>query len=379
MANTRRAATVDRFWGCRACRPRNPLAPRPASCPVCGRTRPPRPAGPARGRWLLAASWSYAAAVLATLVLIRRAGDSYWAVTLLLFLPRWLFLAPAFALAAASAVRRCPRHWWLQGATAAVVAGPLMGFSFPARRPWASPPAGDRVRIATFNMGLEPIRLDDLRRWIEREGLDVVCFQEGGTDSPALRPSLPAGWRLSRGAFLATRLPVVAELPAFPQQSVGELRLHSSLMEGWRLRAPSGREFVVASVHLPSAREGIKGFLERGETSGLTSHPAWWGREMGRILSALLGERGVPLLVGGDFNMPPDDSTFAALLATFRSAFDEAGWGYGYTRPAQFSWVRIDHILTTPDWSITECRVGPDLGSDHLPVMAEVVLPKPEP
>ena len=71
---------------------------------------------------------------------------------------------------------------------------------------------------------------------------------------------------MSRGAFLATRLPVVAELPAFPQQSVGELRLHSSLMEGWRLRAPSGREFVVASVHLPSAREGIKSFLDRGET-----------------------------------------------------------------------------------------------------------------
>jgi endonuclease/exonuclease/phosphatase family metal-dependent hydrolase len=150
-------------------------------------------------------------------------------------------------------------------------------------------------------------------------------------------------------------------------------------MEGWRLRAPSGREFVVASVHLPSPREGIKGFLERGETSGLTAHAAWWGREMGRLLSALLEERGVPLLIGGDFNMPPDASTFAAMLATFRSAFSEAGWGYGYTRPARFSWVRIDHILTTPDWSITECRVGPDFGSDHLPVVAEVCLPQSEP
>ena len=47
--------------------------------------------------------------------------------------------------------------------------------------------------------------------------------------------------------------------------------------------------------------------------------------------------------------------------------------------PGAVSWVRIDHILTTPDWSIAECRVGPDLGSDHLPVMAEVVLPKPGP
>lgn len=376
MADTRREAAVDRFWGCRACRPRNPLAPRSGLCPKCGRTLP---AGPARGRWLLAASWSYTAAVLASLVLIRRPGDSWWPVTLLLFMPRWLFLAPAVALAAASAVRHRPRQWLLQGITAAVVAGPLMGLSFPVHRLSASPPAGDRVRIATFNMGLDPIRLDDLERWIERERLDVVCFQEGGTDIAALRPTLPAGWRLSRKAFLATRLPVVAELPDFPQQPVAELRLHSSLMERWRLRAPSGREFVVASVHLPSVREGIKGFLARGETTGLTTHPAWWGREMGRILSALLEGRGVPLLVGGDFNMPPDDSTLAALLATFRSAFDEAGWGYGYTRPARFSWVRIDRILTTPDWFITECRVGPDLGSDHLPVTAEVVLPKPGP
>ena len=39
----------------------------------------------------------------------------------------------------------------------------------------------------------------------------------------------------------------------------------------------------------------------------------------------------------------------------------------------------IDRILTTPDWFINECRVGPDLGSDHLPVIAEVILPGPGP
>src|SRR5207245_227724 len=135
------------------------------------------------------------------------------------------------------------------------------------------------------------------------------------------------------------------------------------------------REFIVASVHLPTLRPGFQRFLDRRETSGLRLHTAWWGRETSRALAALAETGDLPILIGGDFNMPADDVTMAALRATFRFAFEDAGWGYGYTRPARYPWVRIDHILATPEWSVTACRVGPDLGSDHLPLMAEAVLP----
>ena len=59
----------------------------------------------------------------------------------------------------------------------------------------------------------------------------------------------------------------------------------------------------------------------------------------------------------------------------YRFAFEDAGWGYGYTRPADLPWFRIDHIVASPEWRVTECRVGPDFGSDHLPLIAELVLP----
>ena len=323
-----------------------------------------------------AAAWAYAAVVLAALGMIHGLGDGWWPVVLLLFMPRWLFLVPVALLAVASGARRCPSHWVLQGSIAAVVAGPLMGATLAVHRLWERVPAGDGVRIATFNMGLSPIRTRELKDWIAARGLDVVCFQEGGSDEFRLRPELPEGWHLSPGSLLATRLPVVAELaPLAVDPQPG--RFYNARMERVRLRTRSGREFVVASVHMPTIREGIEGLSQAGDTDGLRRQSAWWGREMARILRALAESSDVPVIIGGDFNMPSDDSTMAALRSSFRFAFEEGGRGYGYTRPVNLPWVRIDHILAGPQWYVVDCRVGPDFGSDHLPLYATVVLPGP--
>jgi vancomycin resistance protein VanJ len=77
-------------------------------------------------------------------------------------------------------------------------------------------------------------------------------------------------------------------------------------------------------------------------------HIDWWRHEMGRVMGALSEIRGTPLVVGGDFNMPADDSIMAAPATRFTFGFEEAGWGYGYTRPTAFPWFRIDHILAGP-------------------------------
>ncbi|MCA1686916.1 MAG: endonuclease/exonuclease/phosphatase family protein, partial [Planctomycetia bacterium] len=313
MAEQPRTATAAKSWRCTKCGTSNPSADDVTDCLGCGMPRPVGtvPASPppgsrvvirtARGRWLLAASWAYSATVLSVLGLIHGVGDSWWVVTLLLFMPRWLFLGPVAILAAASGLWRCPTHWVIQVATGAVVAGPLMGASLPVHRLWGRPPAGDRLRIATFNLGLVPVREGDLKRWLEARGLDVVCFQEGGAGGKRLLPGLPGGWRLSPNGHLATRLPVVAELPPLePHWQPG--RYYSAVMERLRLRAPSGREFVVTSVHLPTIRFGIEEFLARKDTTELRKHTAWWGREMARILSTLARSSDVPVLIAGDFN-----------------------------------------------------------------------------
>ena len=65
----------------------------------------------------------------------------------------------------------------------------------------------------------------------------------------------------------------------------------------------------------------------------------------------MAGTGNLPLVLAGDFNLPADDSTMVALRDHFRFAYAEAGWEYGYTKPSNLPWVRIDHILMGPEWS----------------------------
>lgn len=329
-----------------------------------------------RGRFILAATWVYAVLVLSALFSIRWVGDAWWGGVLLLFVPRATFLVPLAVLAVASLLRRCPSHWVLQGTIAAVVAGPLMGGSLPIDRLWRAAPKGERVRIATFNLGLDSFPVDRLARWLEREKIDILCMQESVRDNPALDKLLAKGWHRIDRKTIASRFPIVEELPRLAEASETEGRF-GALMERARLRMPSGQELVVATLHLPTMRPGLERFRDDFDTKGLTLHARWWRHELARVLAQIDETRSTPILIGGDFNMPADEASMAALRSSFLFAFDEAGWGFGYTKPAKLPWIRIDHLLTGAEWAVTRCVVGPDLGSDHLPLMAEVVLPVP--
>lgn len=400
MPDPKRTDAPERalFWHCQRCGTPNSSASYVTHCLGCGALRrneravpaerPVEPKAkaeplggtrvlirPARGRFLLAVSWGYAALVIATLILIRWVGDGWWGVTVLLFLPRWLFLAPVAALAVASGLWRCPWHWALHAAIGLVVAGPLMGLSLPISQLWKHPPAGDRLRLVSYNLSQYPVRAADFRAWLAREKVDVVCLQEGSRSAESTQVLLGEGWHVSREGMIGSRWPIVSEMPHHEETVGGDDRWTGRLERVW-VRSPSGVEFLVASAHMPTMRHGLLRFMS-GDVSGVRLHTDWWGKEVSRLLSALAEAQGLPMLVAGDFNMPADDSTMASLRSNFQFAFEEAGWGYGYTRPTRYPWVRIDHILAGPEWEITACRVGPDFGSDHLPVIAEAVLTTP--
>jgi endonuclease/exonuclease/phosphatase family metal-dependent hydrolase len=37
--------------------------------------------------------------------------------------------------------------------------------------------------------------------------------------------------------------------------------------------------------------------------------------------------------------------------------------------------IPIDHVVVSPEVRVTDRRVGPDVGSDHLPVEATLAIP----
>ena len=82
------------------------------------------------------------------------------------------------------------------------------------------------------------------------------------------------------------------------------------------------------------------------------------------------------IVVAGDFNMPVESYFFRNDWGSFRDAFETVGFGIGNTcfvqRVGSGFGARIDHVLTRGNWHALRCRVGPDVGSDHLPVIADV-------
>lgn len=98
-----------------------------------------------------------------------------------------------------------------------------------------------------------------------------------------------------------------------------------------------------------------------------------------RALAEHVAAAPVPCIVAGDFNATPWCTAFRDLVT--RSGLRDTALGRGVqpTWNAR-SWgprIPIDHILAPPGSVVLHRAVGPDVGSDHFPVEAELVLPSP--
>jgi endonuclease/exonuclease/phosphatase (EEP) superfamily protein YafD len=83
---------------------------------------------------------------------------------------------------------------------------------------------------------------------------------------------------------------------------------------------------------------------------------------------------GPNLIVMGDLNNTPFSPSFKTLLKETGLHNSRQGQGLYPTWPAALPmlWIPIDHILLSDSLRIHAMRVGPYIGSDHLPLIAEV-------
>jgi endonuclease/exonuclease/phosphatase (EEP) superfamily protein YafD len=64
-----------------------------------------------------------------------------------------------------------------------------------------------------------------------------------------------------------------------------------------------------------------------------------------------------------------------------RDSYQEVGWGFGHTYPTtpqsfgiSVPLLRIDYVFHSAELVALRARVGPDGGSDHLPVVADLSI-----
>jgi endonuclease/exonuclease/phosphatase (EEP) superfamily protein YafD len=129
----------------------------------------------------------------------------------------------------------------------------------------------------------------------------------------------------------------------------------------------------VVSAHLMTPRDGIEAMIH-SRLGGLEAFRDITGVQ--RAESALLRRWAAAapgsLLLAGDFNLTVEHPLYRHEWSSYANAFSEAGLGLGQTKFTRLFGIRIDHILCGTGWRPVDCWVGPDVGSDHRPVLADL-------
>lgn len=321
--------------------------------------------------------WGYLLLTLCLVLVVRLAGDQWWVATVLLFSPRWLFSLPLLLLV--PLVARYNRWLWIPLAlTALIIFVPFMGFNLPVTHSAVSNSSGtDVIRVLTLNVDTGKCNPAKLAAFIKESAVDVVALQE---HSDTLKLTLPTGWQMisQRGLAIFSHFPLsqVKTIQVIPPRSIwpGTYLLHATV------HAPGG-DIAFCSLQLPTPRIGLLQVLDRytflrpARKDTLVEETAYrWrvAQEVQRYVASL----SLPVIIAGDFNTPIDSSLYRQVWSRFSNVFSKVGWGYGRTQRVSIQGLaysaRIDHILTGNGLVPRVSEVGPDVGSDHLPLIADL-------
>ncbi|MGE3805937.1 MAG: endonuclease/exonuclease/phosphatase family protein [Gemmataceae bacterium] len=98
------------------------------------------------------------------------------------------------------------------------------------------------------------------------------------------------------------------------------------------------------------------------------------------IVELLASEPELPAIVAGDFNSTRFAPHFLSMCREARLYDAGHGQMLGRSWPAGgFHFIlgmRIDHVLIGAGWRVLDWHIGPDVGSDHYPVVADLELLK---
>lgn len=178
---------------------------------------------------------------------------------------------------------------------------------------------------------------------------------------------------LSRTPFVISEK-IHLDLPGFPY-------LYRSVIE------VRGQRVALYNVHLKSPDGGTpRGNIGR-HIYPLRVAFAFDDRTRNSQLEALLmhlATEPYPFIVAGDFNLSDLSVTYNRLDAGLHDSFAEVGFGLGTTWPAValLGWpdfipplLRMDYIWSGNDLRPVKAWQGSFTGSDHLPLLADFVLP----
>ncbi|HEX6416876.1 MAG TPA: endonuclease/exonuclease/phosphatase family protein [Acidimicrobiales bacterium] len=248
------------------------------------------------------------------------------------------------------------------------------------------PPPGRVLRVATFNIrhgaGLdERVDLERVARAIAATGADVVGLQEVDRNLGRTDATDQAAWLAERlGAHLAFAAAVDAPPPApgRPRRQYG-----NAVLSWYPIR--SAATVVLPRLHRPERRVLLDVRIDVGATpvrvlaSHLQNRAPDERLAQAHAVRAHLAAGSGPAVVLADLNARPGAPELAVLTGGLVDAWAAAGSGPGHTYDARTPHARIDYVLVSPDVGVRAAATVRTDASDHLPLVAELVLPSRSP
>ncbi len=340
---------------------------------------------PSRARRLVVSlSCAYPVALLLCAIALRYVGERWWVTGVGLYLPRIGFALPLPLLAFALVVARRSVYLWTQAAAAFVLVFVLLGLTFPPLG--SADPSAPAVRVLSYNVDSDQGGTEGVVAEIDRFAPDVVLLQEVGA-SPSLEAALRARYAsvMAHDQFMmASRYSVRSTFE--PDKLPFHDRLRSARYLEQTLDTPLG-PVAVYDVHPLSPRDSFRTLRGHGLKREILSGRLFTGANAGPFVnnaelraaqveafSERAASEAVPVVLGGDTNLPDLSWVLHRHLSGFQDGFSAAGSGFGYTFPTNRPWMRmrIDRILASRELRFTRFDVGASRASDHFCVVAEL-------
>ncbi len=227
-------------------------------------------------------------------------------------------------------------------------------------------PGGARLIVITFNCLYSNPEKATFVAWVRRVHPDVVALEE-----------VPAGWEDSL-RDLEDVLPFSADTMTSAGLSTTILSRRPIQTLHTYIPTSDGRRAVHATIAFGS--ETVDVFAVHPNT--LRDADQWRNRNLflalaGQWISTSAGAG--PRIVMGDWNTPPWSPYFGGFLRDTATRPMENIWGSPATRVlAQVAGLDIgapiDHIAANDQVDSLGCEVGPDLRSDHRPLICRIQL-----
>lgn len=259
------------------------------------------------------------------------------------------------------------------GLALAAAAANLAAILVPAGHAALPSAAGLPVKVVTLNVLGDNRRGRSLIEFLRESDADVIALEEV---SPYWEQQLAAlakiyPYRIPAVGFRPNQTVLLSRLPILSAAVLTPPAAEFNTAWDRPLRAEidvHGQPLVVYAVHPPTPRSLAQWTTRNAQLA--------WVADTARARD---GDR--PRIMLGDFNTPPWSFLFRDVNATAELR-DAGGTLRRATRqpmllPPHLAWLGapVDHVLVSPDIGVTGFALGPYVHSDHLPVIADLVLP----